>query len=213
MLDSSSSGAQNLSQTSLNIEALRDGPPGLGSCRDIRWLPFGFSQPDRIWLVNNQPPISSRKLVDVTGCLLVAFASNRLPYHHLNIAIHTTTHQSDTSNPSNPQPNPNTNHPQNVRPRITQYAPSTHPPPFLHRNPTNPKPSPHSQRLLPNQQPRLLKQATRRRRRAQSQALLRVQRRESGARRVHAVLHGQRPAGRVRGYGYQVPGLYEGVRV
>lgn len=72
-----------------------------------------------------------------------------------------------------------------------------------------------SLRLPPNQQPRRLQQTRRqpRRRRQQAQALLRLQRGKSRARRVHAVLHLQGPAGGVHGLRQQVQELHEGLWV
>jgi hypothetical protein len=175
-------------------------------------LPSGFSTPDPIWLVNNQPPISSRKLVDVTG-LSHSPPTVYSTAYYLRIAICTTTQDTNT-HPTQPIQPPTHNQPptQTILKMsgLTSTSTQSIPSPTLLRNPTN---TTSSQRLLPNQQPRLLKQTSRRRRRAQSQALLRVQRRESRPRRVHAVFHGQRPPGCVRGYGDQVPGLYEGLWV
>jgi cytochrome c oxidase assembly protein subunit 17 len=97
-------------------------------------LPFGFSTPDDpIWLVNNQPPISSRKLVDVTGLSHsppIVYTTTYLPiaiflYHHhkTRTNIKPITHN-QTPNPNQPQKCPASHQP--VRP----------PPPQSH-NPTS----------------------------------------------------------------------------
>lgn len=180
-------------------------------------LRFGFSKPT---CLGNQPPILSGKLVDVIWTGRIRLQSSEVPIP-TPIAIPTTVTSKTpirTLKITTASNHPNQTQ-SSIPPKMsglastsTQFTTIPVPSHQAHTNqPTNP--TPPSQHLLPNQQPSLLEQTPRRRRRAQSQALLRVQRGESRARRVHAVFHGEGPAGRVRGYGYQISELYEGVWV